>query len=108
MKRLLLPLLAALALPTHLIASEKVDLTVTDVSEISANAMFTGSLLTLCYGLEKGYITKEQRQSMLAYNLSLYNALHKNEALKKEDQTLVLGKVLKIFPNCFTEVKRDK
>ena len=61
MKRLLLPLLAALALPTHLIASEKVNLTEADVSEISANAMFTGSLLTLCYGLEKGYITKEQR-----------------------------------------------
>ncbi len=108
MKRLLLPLIAALALPTNLIASEKVNLTEADVSEISANAMFTGSLLTLCYGLEKGYITKEQRQSMLAYNLSLYNALHKNEAIKKEDQTLVLGKVLNIFPNCFPEVKRDK
>ena len=65
MKRLLLPLLAALALPTNLIASEKVDLTVTDVSEISANAMFTGSLLTLCYGLEKGYITKEKDNQCL-------------------------------------------
>ena len=35
---------------------------------------------------------------MLAYNLSLYNALRKNEAIKKEDQTLVLGKVLDLGP----------
>ena len=45
MKRLLLPLLAALALPINLIASEKVNLTEADVSEISANAMLTGCLL---------------------------------------------------------------
>ena len=108
MKRLLLSLLAAIALPTNLIASEKVNLTEADVSEISANAMFTGSLMTLCYGLKNGYITTAQRQSMLAFNLRLFNALHKNEAKKEEDQTLVVGKVLDVFPNCFPEVKRDK
>ena len=109
MNRFLIPLLFFLVSPTTVIAhEEKVNLTKTDMSEISANAMFTGSLMTLCLGRQKGFLTGDELKELLAFNLSLHKGLHKNEVKSKKDKIYSTKKTLELFPNCFTGINTNK
>jgi len=109
MKRLLISLLAVLSLPTNIIAhEEKVNLTENQVKEISANAMFTGSLMTLCLGRKEGFLTRDEMKNLLAFNLALHKGLHNNEAKDMKDKMFSTKKVLEVFPNCFTGINTNK
>ena len=52
MKRILLPLLAALALPNSLNANEKVS---SEMSDIEANKILLGQVLSVCYAVAVSY-----------------------------------------------------
>ena len=105
MKRILLPLLAALALPTSLNANEKVS---SEMSEIEANKILLGQVLSVCYAVDRNHITMKQKIDMLGFALNLHERAHGNKKTLEEDQMNAVGKVLDIFPDCFPEVKKDK
>ena len=104
MKRLLLPLLAALALPNSLNANEKVS---SEMTEIEANKILLGQVLSVCYAVDRNHITMKQKIDMLGFALNLHERAHGNKKKLQEDQMNAVGKVLDIFPDCFPEVKKD-
>ena len=105
MKRLLIPLLAALVLPTAVNSNEKVS---SEISEIEANKILLGQVLSICYAVDRNHITMEQKIDMLGFALNLHERAHGNKKTIQEDQINAVGKVLDIFPDCFPEVKKDK
>ena len=81
MKRLLLLLLAALALPNALNANEKVS---SEMNDIEANKILLGQVLSVCYAVDRNHITMKQKIEMLGFALNLHNVLMKiNEPYKK-------------------------
>ena len=105
MKRLLLPLLATLALPNAVNADEKVS---SEMSDIEANKILLGQVLSVCYAADRNHITMKQKLDMLGFALNLHERAHGNKKNIQEDQMNAIGKVLDIFPDCFPEVKKDK
>ena len=101
MKRILLPLLAALVLPNSLNASEKVS---SEMTEIEANKILLGQVLSVCYAVDRNHITMKQKIDMLGFALNLHERAHGNKKTIQEDQMKAVGKVLDIFPDCFPEV----
>ena len=105
MKRLLLLLLAAFALPHAVNANEKV---LSEMSDIEANKILLGQVLSVCYAVDRNHITMKQKIDMLGFALNLHERAHSNKQITQEDQMNAIGKVLDIFPDCFPEVKKDK
>nr|ABE10740.1 hypothetical protein ASNC1092_0024 [uncultured Prochlorococcus marinus clone ASNC1092] len=105
MKRILLPLLAAFALPNAINANEKV---LSEMSDIEANKILLGQVLSVCYAVDRNHITMKQKIDMLGFALNLHERAHGNKKTLEEDQMNAVGKVLDIFPDCFPEVKKDK
>jgi len=105
LKRILLPLLAAFALPNAINANEKV---LSEMSDIEANKILLGQVLSVCYAVDRNHITMKQKIDMLGFALNLHERAHGNKKNIQEDQMNAVGKVLDIFPDCFPEVKKDK
>ena len=105
MKRLLIPLLAAVALPTAINANEKVSI---EISEKEANKILLGQMLSVCYAVDRNHITMKQKIDMLGFALNLHERAHGNKQTIEEDMMNSIGKVLDIFPDCFPEVKKTK
>ena len=105
MRRFLLPLLAALALPTAVNANEKLS---SKMNDIEANKILLGQMLSVCYAVNRNHITMKQKIDMLGYALNLHELAHGNKQTIEEDMMNSIGKVLDIFPDCFPEVKKTK
>ena len=105
MKRLLLLLLAAFAFPHAINANEKV---LSEMSDIEANKILLGQVLSVCYAVDRNHITMKQKIDMLGFALNLHESAYGNKKTIQEDQMNAVGKVLDIFPDCFPEVKKDK
>ncbi len=105
MKRLLLPLLAALSFPNAVNANEKV---LSEKNDIEANKILLGQVISVCYAVDRNHITMKQKIDMLGFALNLHQRGHGNKQTLHEDQMNTVGKVLDIFPDCFPEVKKDK
>jgi len=105
LKRILLPLLAAFALPNAINANEKV---LSEMSDIEANKILLGQVLSVCYAVDRNHITMKQKIDMLGFALNLHERAHGNKKTLQEDQMNAVGKVLDIFPDCFPEVKKDR
>ena len=104
MKRLLLLLLAAFALPHSVNANEKV---LSEMNDIETNKILLGQVLSVCYAVDRNHITMKQKIDMLGFALNLHERAHGNKQTIQEDQMYAVGKVLDIFPDCFPEVKKD-
>ena len=102
MKRLILPLLALLVLPTAINANEKITSQMTD---IEANKILLGQMLSVCYAVDRNHITMKQKIDILGFALNLHERAHGNKQTIEEDMMNSIGKVLDIFPDCFPEVK---
>ena len=105
MKRLLLALLAAIAFHNTVNANEKVSI---EISDIEANKILLGQVLSVCYAVDRNHITMKQKIDMLGFALNLHERAHGNKQTLQEDQMNAVGKVLDIFPDCIPEVKKDK
>ena len=105
MKRLLLPLLAAFVLPHAVNSNEKV---LSEMSDMEANKILLGQVLSVCYAVDRNHITMKQKIDMLGFALNLHERAHGNKKTMQEDQMNAVGKVLDIFPDCFPEAKKDK
>ena len=105
MKRLLLPLIAAITLPMLVNANEKVPYKMT---ENEANKMLLGQILSTCYGVSRNHITIEQKIDMLGFAMNLHESAHGNKETMEKDQLDSIGRALRLFPDCFPEAKRSK
>ena len=105
MKHFLLPLIAILALPIAVNATEKVPY---KMDENEANRMFLGQILSTCYGVSKNHITMKQKIDMLGFAMNLHEATHGNKETMEKDQLDSIGRALRIFPDCFPEVKKTQ
>ena len=105
MKRLLLPLVAVLALPTAVNANEKF---LNQITDIEANKILLGQMLSVCYAVDRNHITMKQKIDILGFALNLHERAHGNKQTIEEDMMNSIGKVLDIFPDCFPEVKKTK
>ena len=105
MKRLLVPLLAILVLPTAVNSNQKAS---SEISDIEANKILLGQMLSVCYAVDRNHITMKQKIDILGFALNLHERAHGNKQTIQEDQMNAVGKVLDIFPDCFPEVKKDK
>ena len=105
MKRILFPLLAALALPNAVNANEKVS---SEMNDIEANKILLGQVLSVCYAVDRNHITMKQKIDMLGFALNLHERALVNKQTIQKGQMNAVGKVLDIFPDCFPEVKKDK
>ena len=105
MKPLLLALLAAFSLPTAINANEKIT---SQMSDIEANKILLGQMLSVCYAVDRNHITMKQKIDMLGFALNLHERAHGNKQTIEEDMMNSIGKVLDIFPDCFPEVKKTK
>ena len=103
MKRLLI--LAVLALPICVNANEKIS---SEITDIEANKILLGQMLSVCYALDRNHITMKQKIDMLGFALNLHERAHGNKQTIEEDMMNSIGKVLDIFPDCFPEVKKTK
>ena len=78
------------------------------MSDIEANKILRGQVLSVCYAVDRNHITMKQKIDMLGFALNLHERAHVNKQNIQEDQMNAIGKVLDIFPDCFPEVKKDK
>ena len=105
MKHLLVPLLAIFVLPTAVNSNQKAS---SEISDIEANKILLGQMLSVCYAVDRNHITMKQKIDMLGFALNLHERAHGNKQTIEEDMMNSIGKVLDIFPDCFPEVKKTK
>ena len=79
-----------------------------EISDIEANKILLGQMLSVCYAVDRNHITMKQKIDMLGYALNLHERAHGNKQTIEEDMMNSIGKVLDIFPDCFPEVKKKK
>ena len=103
--KFLLSLLATVILPTYVIANEN---TYYEMTEIEANRMFLGQILSTCYGVSRKHINTKQKIDMLGFAMNLHEAAHGNKETLEKDQLDSIGRALRLFPECFPEVKKTK
>ena len=105
MRKLLILLLAAIVLPVAVNSNQKVS---SEISDIEANKILLGQMLSVCYAVDRNHITMKQKIDMLGFALNLHERAHGNKQTIEEDMMNSIGKVLDIFPDCFPEVKKTK
>ena len=101
MKSFLLPILAALALPTAVNANEKLS---SEMNDIEANKILLGQMLSVCYAVDRNHITMKQKIDMLGFALNLHERAHGNKQTIEEDMMNSIGKVLDLYVSNLKEV----
>ena len=79
-----------MALPNALNANEKVS---SEMSDIEANKILLGQVLSVCYAVDRNHITMKQKIDMLGFALNLHERAHGNKQTIQEDQMNAVGKV---------------
>ena len=102
MKRLLLPLLAAIALPTAVNAEKKDNLA---WDRVTANFYLMGGLMTTCFAHKEGYISDIEKEDLMRFNIKMHRELHPMGGFYVSDQVDKFKKVRKAFPDCYRELK---
>ena len=102
MKRLLIPLLAAIALPTAVNAEKKDNLA---WDRVTANFYLMGGLMTTCFAHKEGYISDIEKEDLMRFNIKMHRELHPMGGFYISDQVDKFKKVRKAFPDCYRELK---
>ena len=101
--KVFISLLASFVLKTDVNANEKEPY---KISEIEANRMFLGQILSTCYGFSQKYITMKQKIDMLGFAMNLHEAAYANKETIEKDQLDTIDRALRLFPYCFPKVKK--
>ena len=99
MKRLLLALLASLALPT-VVNAETMTMKETEYSDTLSFGSFVGSLMAICHAEEKGFISNNERLEMIKIFTSFHKDLYEDKTTYKEDKEQGFSNIRDMFPNC--------
>ena len=99
MHKLLIPLLAALSLPTA-VNAEKMSITTTEYSDSLSYASFHGSMVTICNAETVGFLSNNEKLEMINNFTRYHKELYKNKAKFKKDKEGILSNIGEMFPNC--------
>ena len=99
MKRLLLPLLAAIAFPTA-VNAETMAITKTEYSDTLSFGSFTGSLMAICHAEEEGFLSNNEKLEMINIFTLYHKKLYKNKTIYNKDKERILSNIRGLFPNC--------
>ena len=99
MKRFLIPLLAALALPTA-VNAETMSITKTEYSDTLTFGSFTGSLMAICHAENEGFISNNEKLEMIDTFTRFNKKLYKNKAKYNKDKERIESRIGVLFPNC--------
>ena len=105
MRRFLLILITVLPLPTVVNANDKVPFKMT---EAEVNRMLLGQILSTSYGVSRNHITMKQKIDLLGFAMNLHEDAYGNKETMEKDQLDSIDRALRLFPDCYPEVKRSK
>ena len=100
MKRLLLPLLASLALPTA-VNAETITLTENEYFDRLTYGSFSGSIMTLCHAENKGYLSNNQKLELIDFYTYKLKGMLKDKTNYDRYRSNVFSNIIKVYPNCF-------
>ena len=99
MKRLFLPLLAALSLPTA-VNAETMSITKTEYSDSLSYGSFHGSMMAICHAETEGFLSNNEKLEMINNFTRYHKKLYKNKAKFNKDKERILSNIGGMFPNC--------
>ena len=99
MRKLLIPLLAALAFP-NAVNAETMTITETEYSDTITYGSFVGSLMAICHAEEKGFISNNEKLEMINIFTSFHKDLYEDKTTYNEDKEQVFSNIRDMFPNC--------
>ena len=99
MKRLLLPLVAALALPTA-VNAETMSITKTEYSDTLSFGSFHGSMMAICHAEKEGFLSNNEKLEMINFATEYHKGLYKNKTLYNKDKEQISSSIRGLIPNC--------
>ena len=99
MRKLLIPLLAVLALP-NAVNAETLSLTKMQRFDLRSYGMFRGAMDAICNAYKKGILRKNEKLQMISFYTAFYKAMHSNKSTYNQNKNLILSSVKDIYPNC--------
>ena len=100
MKRFLIPLLAALSLPTA-VNAETTTLTKNEYSDVLNYGAFSGSMGTICYAEKKGFLSSNEKLELIDISTYQLKGMLKDKTKYNQYRSGVFSKIIISYPNCF-------
>ena len=99
MCKLLIPLLAALALPTA-VNAEEIKMTKIQYFDDLSSINFFGSMVAICHADRLGYLKNREKVEMISFFTDYHKNMHKTKSTLNNAQQKVILDVKDLFPNC--------
>ena len=99
MRKLLIPLLAALPLTTA-VNAETLSLTKMQRFDLRSYGMFSGAMLAICNADKQGFLRKNEKLQMISFYTAFYKEMHSNKSTYNQKKNEILSRVKDRFPNC--------
>tara|TARA_B100001057_G_scaffold321483_1_gene321705 strand:- start:237 stop:542 length:306 start_codon:yes stop_codon:yes gene_type:complete len=99
MRKLLIPLLAAIAFPTVVNAEEIKMIKIQYFDDLSY-AYFFGSMVAICHADTLGYLKNSEKVEMISYFTDYHKNNHRTKSTLNNTQKKVILNVKDLFQNC--------
>ena len=99
MRKLLIPLLTAFALPTA-VNTETIEMTKIQYFDDLSSISFFGSMVAICHADRMGYLKNNEKVQMISFFAGYHKKMHKTKSTLKISQEKVFLDVKDLFPNC--------
>ena len=99
MRKLLIPLLAALALPTA-VNAEEIKMTKIQYFDDLSSINFFGSMVAICHADRLGYLKNREKVEMISFFTNYHKNMHKTKSTLNNAQQKVILDVKDLFANC--------
>ena len=99
MKRLLLPLLAAFALPSA-VNAERINLSEDHFFDSLSQQMWWGKMMVICDAAKLGYLTNSQRDNLNRESINMHKQLHIVKSTYKETVKSIMSYMDEDYPGC--------
>ena len=99
MRKLLIPLLAAIAFPTA-VNAEKIEMTKNQYFDDLSSISFFGSMVAICHAERVGYFKNNEKVQLISFFTDYHTNMHRTKSTLKNRQKKVILDVKDLFPNC--------
>ena len=99
MKRLLLPLIAALARP-NAVNAETMSITKTQYSDSLSYGSLSGSMMTICQAEKEGFLSNNEKLEMINTFTGIYKEAYVDKTQYNKDKEQIFSGLRELLPNC--------
>ena len=99
MRKLLIPLLTAFALPTA-VNTETIEMTKIQYFDDLSSINFFGSMVAICHADKLGYLKNREKVEMISFFADYHKNMHRTKSTLNNRQQKVILDVKDLFPNC--------